>query len=149
MPSCKICGKTVPTTKGLRFHVVQRQECRDGMCKMAQHRAPQSVGQEPRDSSNNNPPLSEENLTTSNPHDFDLPDGLDAPMVDYDVPQRSPPGDTTPDGPPDCRARVEDADDNDKPNQDHVPHTEDYPRPAGTPLCRGECYFERDDEDGN
>lgn len=141
MPSCKICGKAVPTTKGLRFHIVQRQECREGMRSMARHRAPVAHEADP---GKDNPSLSETHSTVSDSQDFDLPDGHDPPMADFDVPQHLPTPNAPPEHPPDCRARVEDVDnDDDEPSQHNVAHTEDYPRPAGTRLRQGESYFEQ------
>lgn len=141
MPSCKICGKSVPTTKGLRFHIVQRQECREGMRSMARHRAP--VAHE-ANSVKDNLHSSDTPLNSHDQDNFDLPDGLDPPLVDFDVPRSSPTPDPLPDSPPDRRARVEDVEDEgEEPSQDHIPHTEDYPRPAGTRLRRGECHFEQ------
>ena len=37
---CSHCGKSVPTVKGLRSHILQRQPCRDALRRVAKQQPP-------------------------------------------------------------------------------------------------------------
>jgi hypothetical protein len=138
MPSehkCAFCSKRVPTLKGLRSHMAQRELCRNAMRKVAAQRLPKNHSE--------NGSTHSQQYDDIDMADVDIPDAFDLPQPEFDMPHQSPPPSVNAGQPeqPDRRARVEEVEDEEAGGIHWW--VEDYPRPAGMAGQAAQSYFER------